>query len=309
MKAIVCTKSGPPEVLRLEKVQKPKPKDKEVLIRVHAATVTRGDVILRRLHPLVALLMGVFGVKKMKIPGIEFAGEITEVGKDVTKFKVGNKVFGTTTGLRFGANAEYVCVPETLKQAVLGLMPNKATYEEAAALPVGGMTALFLLQKKDLKPSAKVLVYGASGSVGTYAVQLAKQVFDAHVTGVCSTRNLELVESLGAEEVIDYTQEDFLQRDQTYDLIFDAVGKLSSSGAKAKLKESGTFLSVRTPTRETLENLSILKELFDAGKLKPVIDKMFSLEEAADAHRYVETGRKRGNVVIKIASSESGGIE
>jgi len=143
--------------------------------------------------------------------------------------------------------------------------------------------------------------------VGTYAVQLAKQVFDAHVTGVCSTRNLEMVKSLGAEEVIDYTQEDFLKQDETYDLIFDAVGKLSSSGAKAKLKESGTFLSVRTPTRETLENLSILKELFDAGKLKPVIDRMFSLEEAADAHRYVETGRKRGNVVITVVSSESGG--
>ena len=307
MKAIVCTKSGTPDVLQLEEVQKPKPKAKEVLIRVHAATVTRGDVILRKLHPLVAMLLGVFGVKKMKIPGVELAGEVADLGKDVTKFKVGDKVFGTTTGLRFGANAAYVCVPETSKQGVLGLMPNKATFEEAAALPVGGMTALHLLQKVDLKSGAKVLVYGASGSVGTYAVQLAKQVFDAHVTGVCSTRNLEMVKSLGAEEVIDYTQVDFLKQDETYDLIFDAVGKLSSSGAKAKLKESGTFLSVRTPTRETLENLSILKELFDAGKLKSVIDRMFSLGEAADAHRYVETGRKRGNVVITVVSSESGG--
>ena len=307
MKAIVCTKSGTPEVLRLEEEQKPKPKAKEVLIRVHAATVTRGDVILRKLHPLVAMLLGVFGVKKMKIPGVELAGEVAEIGKEVTKFKVGDKVFGTTTGLRFGANAEYVCVPETSKQGVLGLMPNKATFEEAAALPVGGMTALHLLQKVDLKSGAKVLVYGASGSVGTYAVQLSKQVFDAHVTGVCSTRNLEMVKSLGAEEVIDYTQEDFLQRDQTYDLIFDAVGKLSSSGAKANLAEGGVFLTVRTPTRETLENLSILKDLFDSGKLKPVIDRMFSLEEVAEAHRYVETGRKRGNVVITVASSESGG--
>ncbi len=261
MKAIVCTKSGPPDVLQLQEVQKPKPKAKEVLIRVHAATVTRGDVILRKLHPLVAMLLGVFGVKKMKIPGVELAGEVADLGKDVTKFKVGDKVFGTTTGLRFGANATYVCVPETSKQGVLGLMPNKATFEEAAALPVGGMTALYLLQKVDLKSGAKVLVYGASGSVGTYAVQLAKQVFDAHVTGVCSTRNLEVVKSLGAEVVIDYTQVDFLQQDETYDLIFDAVGKLSSSGAKAKLAESGAFLTVRTPTRETLENLSIAQRI------------------------------------------------
>jgi NADPH:quinone reductase-like Zn-dependent oxidoreductase len=306
MKAIVCTKSGPPEVLRLEELEPPTPKDKEVLVRVRAATVTRGDVILRKLHPLVALLMGVFGVKKMKIPGIEFAGEITDLGKDIVKFKVGEKVFGTTTGLRFGANAEYVCVPETSKQGVLGLMPNKATFEEAAGLPVGGMTALYLLQKADLKPGDKVLVYGASGSVGTYAVQLAKQVFDAQVTGVCSTRNLELVKSLGAKEVIDYTQEDFLQREQTYDLIFDAVGKLSSLQVKTILTEGGAFLTVRTPTRETLENLANLKNLFDAGKLKPVIDRTFPLAEVADAHRYVETGRKQGNVVITVASSESG---
>jgi NADPH:quinone reductase-like Zn-dependent oxidoreductase len=306
MEAVVCRKSGPPEILELKEVQKPFPEDKEILIKVHAATVTIGDVILRKLNPVVAFLLGVFGVRKMKIPGVEFAGDITAIGEDVTQFKVGDKVFGTTTGLRYGANAEYVCVPEKSKQGVLGLMPMNATYGEAAALPVGGMTALFILKKSDLQAGDKVLVYGASGSVGSYAVQLAKQFYDAEVTGVCSTGNIELVKSLGADEVIDYTRQKIQELGNTYDVVFDAVGKLTASGAKTMMNENGKFLTVRKPTRETAENLSAIKAMFEAGKIKPVIDKRFRLEEIVEAHRYVETGRKRGNVVIPV--TETGGL-
>ena len=308
MKAIVCTKSsGTPEVLKLKEVQKPSPGEQDVLIKIHAATVTRGDVILRKLHPVLALLLSVFGVKKMKIPGIEFAGDVADLGSDVTQFKVGDKVFGTTTGQRFGANAEYVCVPETSKQRVLALMPTNATYEEAAPLPVGGMTALYLLKKADIQPGQKVLVYGASGNVGTYAVQIAKHAYNAQVTGVCSTRNVEMVRSIGADNVIDYTKEDLPQADQSYDVVFDAVGKLSRSKGKRLLRENGTFLTVQSPTKETVGNLKILKDLFEKGKIKPVIDRQYPLEAVAEAHKYVETGRKRGNVVVTVASSESGG--
>lgn len=306
MKAMVCTKSGPPEVLQLKDVQKPEPRENEVLVKVGAATVTRGDVILRKMHPLLALPLGIFGVKRQKIPGVEFAGDVFAVGKDVQQFAVGDKVFGTTTGLRYGANAEYVCVPEHGRQGVLAPMPTNATYEEAAALPVGGMTALFLFQKGNIKPGDKVLVYGASGSVGTYAVQLAAKAFDARVTGVCSTKNIDLVKSLGAEDVIDYTQEDILQSGQTFDLVFDAVGKLSASEAKSILSANGSYLSVRTPTKELPENLLTLKSLFEEGKVKPVIDQRYPLAKVPEAHRYVETGRKKGNVVIMISDYESG---
>lgn len=306
MKAIVCTKSGPPEVLQLKDVQNPEPRDNEVLVKVGAATVTRGDVILRKMHPLLALPLGIFGVKRQKIPGVEFAGDVLAVGKDVQQFVVGDKVFGTTTGLRYGANAEYVCVPEHGRQGVLALMPTSATYEEAAALPVGGMTALFLLHKGNVKPGDKIMVYGASGSVGTFAVQLAAHAFKARVTGVCSTKNIYLVKSLGAEDVIDYTQEDILQSGQTFDLVFDAVGKLSASEAKSILSANGSYLSVRTPTKELPENLLTLKSLFEEGKVKPVIDQRYPLAKVPEAHRYVETGRKKGNVVIMISDYESG---
>ena len=306
MKAIVCTKSGPPGVLLLKEVQKPEPGKKDVLIKVHAATVTRGDVILRKMHPLLALLLRAFGVKKQKIPGVEFAGEVVDVGQDVWHFKVGTKVFGTTTGLRYGANAEFVCVPEKWKQGVLAHMPTNATYEEAAALPVGGMTALFLLKQAYIQAGDKVLVYGASGSVGTYAVQLAKQAFDADVTGVCSPRNIDLVQSLGAEHVIDYTKGDIQQSGQTYDVLFDAVGKLSDSQVRQALKEGGTYLTIKTPTSERLENLSTIIELFEMGKLTPFIDRRYPLAQVPEAHKYVETGRKRGNVVITVASPETG---
>ncbi|MEZ4671313.1 MAG: NAD(P)-dependent alcohol dehydrogenase [Anaerolineae bacterium] len=300
MKAIVLTKHGSPDGLRLKEVEKPTPGDNEVLIRVYAATVIAGDVILRRLHPLVYIVFQMFGIRRKRIPGHEFAGEIEAVGSRVTRFKKGDEVFGTTTGLSVGANAEYVCLPEAWDKGVLAIKPANLTYEEAAAIPVGGMTALYLLKTANIERGQKVLIYGASGSVGTFAVQLAKY-FGAEVTGVCSTANLELVKMLGADTVIDYTKEDFTQNDQIYDVIFDAVGRNSSSRSKSSLKEAGRYLSVKSSTNEKTENLIFLKELAEAGKIHAVIDRRYPLEQTAEAHRYVETGRKKGNVVITVA--------
>ncbi|HET9909109.1 MAG TPA: NAD(P)-dependent alcohol dehydrogenase [Anaerolineales bacterium] len=303
MKAIICTKSGPPEVLQLREVERPVPRDNEVLIRVHASTVTQGDVMLRKLHPLLFLPMRLFGVKQKRTPGHEFAGVVDGVGKAVKRFRKGEAVFGTTTGLSVGANAEYVCLPEEWSDGVLALKPSNATFEEAAALPVGGMTALYILRQANIRRGQKVLVYGASGSVGTYAVQIARQYFGAKVTGVCSTRNIDLVRALGAEMVIDYTREDITSSGETYDVIFDAVGKLSSSKTRNMLKENVTFLTVQSSTTEELENLIVLRNLMEEEKLKPVIDKCYSLEQAAEAHRYVEAGHKKGNVVISVGYS------
>lgn len=300
MKAIVNTKQGSPEVLQLMDMEKPAPTAGEVLVKVHASTVTIGDAILRKIHPLLFLLMGLFGMKRKRTPGHEFAGEVETVGKDVKRFKIGDQVFGTTTGLSVGANAEYVCVPEESKMGVLAIKPANLTYEESAALPVGGMTALFILQKGNIQHGQKILVYGASGSVGTFAVQIAKHHFGAEVTGVCSAANVELVKSLGADKVIDYTKEDFAQSGPTYDFIFDAVGKLSFTNVEKLLPRKQNFLSVQSTTNEKNENLMLLKELAESGKVKPFIDKCYPLEQTADAHRYVETGRKKGNVVITI---------
>ena len=301
MKAIICTKSGPPEVLQLREVEKPVPGDNEVLIRVHAATVTQGDVMLRKLHPLLFLPMRLFGVRRKRIPGHELAGVVEDVGKNVKRFKKGDAVFATTTGLSVGANAEYLCLPEKGSEGVLALKPSNATFEEAAALPVGGMTALYILRKANIQRGQRVLIYGASGSVGTYAVQIAKQHFVAEVTGVCSTRNVELMRSLGVDHIIDYTKEDVTRHGGMYDVVFDAVGKLPASEGKSLLKENGAYLTVQSSTREELENLMVLKDLVEAGKLKPVVDRCYPLEQTAEAHRYVETGRKRGNVVITVA--------
>ena len=300
MKAIVVTKSGPPEVLQLKEVPKPVPADNEVLIKIHAATVTAGDVMLRKLHPLLALPMRLFGLRAKKIPGHEVAGEIEAVGKNVKRFKAGERVFGTTTGLSVGANAEYVCLAEERNTGVLEKMPASISYEEAAAVPVGGMTALYLLKKEDIQKGQKVLIYGASGSVGTYALQLAKY-YGAEVTGVCSTSNVALVKSLGADHVIDYKKEDLSQNGQTYDVVFNAVGKLPSAMKKSLLKENGHTLSVQAMTKEQSENLILLAELLEAGKLKAVIDKRYPLEQTAEAHRYVEAGHKKGNLVITVS--------
>lgn len=299
MKAIVYTRFGSPDALQLREVAKPTPRDNQVLIKVYAATVTSGDVALERIPRLLWLPLRMFGLRRKTIPGHEFAGAIESVGKDVMRFKNGDQVFGTTTGLSTGANAEYVCLPEDWASGVLACKPANMTYEQAAAVPVGGMTALKFLRKGNIRCGQQVLIYGASGSVGTFAVQLAKY-FGAEVTGVCSTANLELVKSLGADKVVDYTQEDFAKSGQTFDIIFDAVGKSSLSGAKGLLKKEGSYLSVKSLTSEKTEDLVFLKELIEAGKIRSVIDRRYPLEQTAEAYRYVETGHKKGNVVINV---------
>lgn len=304
MKAIIVTKYGSADGLQLQEVAKPTPKDHEVLIRVHAATVTAGDVVLRKLPAVFSFLLQLFGMKRKKTPGHELAGIIEAVGSAVTRFKVGDAVFGTTTSLSVGANAEYVCLPEAWSSGVLALKPDNISFEEAAALPVGGMTALQFLRRANIQQGQKVLIYGTSGSVGTFAVQLAKY-FGAEVTGACSTANMDWVRSLGADMVIDYTQQDIASSGQIYDVIFDAVGKMAATGKKA-LKPNGVYLSVTGSGSEKTEYLLFLKELAEAGQLKPVIDKRFPLAQTAEAHRYVETGHKKGNVVITVAHNDKG---
>lgn len=301
MKAIVTSKYGGPDGLTLQEVDRPTAGDNEVLIRVHAATVTAGDVMLRSLpFPVWALLRLFMGIRRKKIPGHEFSGVVEAVGHGVSRFKEGDEVFGTTTGLSVGANAEYLCLPEEWKKGVVAHKPANVSHAEAAAVPVGGMTALYLLQKGNIERRDRVLIYGASGSVGSYGVQLARH-FGADVTGVASGRNVDLVKSLGADRVIDYTKEDFTESGERYDLIFDAVGKSSPSRSKGALKEDGAFVSVQSTTREKGENLLFLRELLEAGEIQPLIDRVYPLAETAEAHRYVETGRKKGNVVIAVA--------
>jgi NADPH:quinone reductase-like Zn-dependent oxidoreductase len=302
LKAILCTRGGPPEVLQLKDIKKPEPGDGEVLIRIHATTVTAGDVILRSLTGIPRFVFGLaFGLGKGKILGHELAGEIEAIGNTVTRFSVGDQVFAST-GNRGGAYAEYICLPE---DGMLAIKPANMSFEEAAAVPVGANTALHILRKADIKQGQRVLVYGASGSVGTYAVQLAR-TFGAEVIGVCSTTNFELVKSLGADNVIDYNQEDFTQSGETFDVIFDAVGKLPSSMCKRSLNKNGRFLSVKSSTSEKNENLTFLKMLIEAGRIKAVIDRRYVLEQIVEAHRYVEMGHKKGNVIIQVEHHDGG---
>ncbi|MCK0159441.1 NAD(P)-dependent alcohol dehydrogenase [Allomuricauda sp. F6463D] len=304
MKAVVYEKYGAPQVLKVKNIQKPKPKDDELLVQIHAATVTSGDVRLRSSDfPLLfwlpaRLIFGLFRPKK-KILGHELAGIVVEIGKNVTEFKVGDSVFGTTTMLNTGSYAEYICIPQKWKNGVVELKPENLSYAEAAALPIGAMTAIYLLEKANLKSEQNVLVYGASGSVGSYAVQIANQK-ESRVKAVCSTSNFEMIKSLGAKSWMDYKKEDYYEGTEKFDIIFDAVGKTSKGKAKKVLKKGGAFVSVKMLTKEKDDHLKLIKDMAEKGTLKPFIDKSFKLDELVQAHEYVDKGRKRGNVVIEV---------
>ena len=318
MKAIVYERYGPPEVLHLKEVEKPIPKANEVLIRIYATSVTSGDVRMRKADPWFVRLMLGLTRPKITIPGVVLAGEIEAIGKDITLFKEGDPVYGMTIK-HFGAYAEYKCLPE---DGILALKPVSLTYKEAAAMPFGDTTALHFLRKAKLKAGQKILIYGASGAVGTSAVQLSKY-FGAEVTGVCSTANVAMVKSLGADKVIDYTKEDFSKNGEVFDIIFDTVGRSPFSTSVKSLKKNGYYLRVvhmalspvirglwvsLTSGKKVIggvanvkaEDLVFLNNLIEAGHLKPVIDKSYPLEEIVEAHQYVEQGHKKGNVVITI---------
>ena len=318
MKAIVCTKYGPPEVLQLREVPKPTPKKNEICIKIHATTVTSSDCILRGFdvptwHPM-GLMMGImmgFGKPRKSILGMEAAGEVDSVGKDVKRFKTGDQVFAyaamSPTKLRFGTYAQYMTIPEDW---LVLPKPTNITYEEAAAIPYGAELTMFFLKKGDIQNRKNVLIVGASGTIGTTAVQIAKY-YGAKVTGVCSTANLELVRSLGADEVIDYTKEDYSKRSERYDLILDAVPmqvadrkSLKAQGSTA-LAPDGVYVSIDDGiAKVSREDLVLLKDLAESGKFKPVIDRSYPLEEIVEAHRYVESGHKKGNVVITVDHDE-----
>ena len=328
MRAVVYDRYGPPEVLRLEDVERPVPKEDEVLVRVHATTVNRLDTATReanRRSGLAISLMGrlVLGLRRPRhrTLGTEFAGEIEAVGAAVSEFAVGDRVFGNS-GLRFGAHAEYIAIPVSAR---IARMPAGMSFEEAAPITDGALNALTCLKQADLRKGRTILIYGASGAIGTAGVQLAR-AFGADITAVCNTKNLELVRSLGADRVIDYTQEDFTKNGQTYDVILDAVGKLSFRRCRRSLQPNGIYLPTdgfanlmwalvtsrsqgkkvlfQIPPRQTKEDVLFLKELIETGRYRPVIDRRYRLEDVIEAARYVETEQKTGNVVLTVLNDE-----
>jgi NADPH:quinone reductase-like Zn-dependent oxidoreductase len=307
MKALVTTKYGPPEVLQFQERERPTPQANEVLIKIYATTVSIGDIKMRGLLDLSSgqkfaarMFLG-WSKPKKDILGMEAAGEVEAIGSDVTQFKVGDRVFASTFWDGLGGYAQYKCIPE---DSMIATIPGDLSYEQAVPVLGGGVTAAKILKKANIKPGKKVLIYGASGNVGTYAVQIAKYL-GAEVTGVCSTRNLELVKDLGADKVIDYTTTDFTQSGEMYDIVFDAVGKMDSSQRKVS-KETGIFLNVDKDSggvgksKDHIEYLDFLRKLMETGKLKSVIDKTYTFEQIPEAHKFVETGRKRGCVVVTV---------
>ena len=308
MKAMVTTKYGPKEVLQIQEREKPTPRENEVLVKIFATTVSIGDVKMRGLfelssgEKLAARMFLGWSKPKKDILGMEAAGEIEAIGSEVTKFKVGDRVFASTFWDGLGGYAQYKCIPE---DSMIATIPGAMSYEQAVPVLGGGVTAAKILKKANIQPSQKVLIYGASGNVGTYAVQIAKNL-GAIVTGVCSTRNLEMVTELGADSVIDYTTTDFTKSGEKYDVIFDAVGKIESTKRKVSLNETGIYLNVDKDSggvgksKDHIEYLTFLNELMAAGKLRSVIDSTYTFDQIPEAHEFVETGRKRGCIVVTV---------
>jgi NADPH:quinone reductase-like Zn-dependent oxidoreductase len=304
MKAVITTKYGPPEVLQIREVNKPTPRENEVLIKVKSIAVTSGDCRMRAFKipkwyfwiPM-RLALGICKPRK-PIQGLWLAGEIEEIGKGVTQFKIGQQVIARTVALQFGANAEYLCLPEN---GIIVLKPINITFEEAVSLPFGGLAALHFLKKANIKKGDKLLVYGASGAVGTSAVQLGNY-FGADVTAVCGTENIDMVKNLGAQKTIDYKKEDFTNCNERFDIVFDAVGFINRSIAKKILKPNGKFVSVITSgmAEDRVSDLNYFTELVEKGKLRPVLDRCYPFEQIVEAHRYVDTGHKKGNVAIRV---------
>lgn len=326
MKAIIWTKYGAPDGLQLQKIDKPIPKDNEILIKIHATTVSAGDCEMRSLklamwmRPLIRLIIGVRKPKRIKILGQELAGEVEAVGKDITQFKEGDQVMATN-GFNFGGYAEYVCIPDNRDNAVIVKKPTNMTYEEAAAIPLGGFNALYFMKQANIQKGSKVLIIGAGGSIGTIGIQLAKH-YGGEVTAIDSTEKLDMLKSIGADCVIDYTKENFTKLGKTYDVIFDIVGKNSFSDCIKSLNDTGIYLFANATAFRSIraqrlskktnkqaiggtvdyksEDFLYLKKLAEEGKLKTVIDKTYPLERMAEAHKYVDSGQKKGNVIVKV---------